>query len=97
MIALSDGQFGSYVVLNDDDTKSVLVQNDWDFPGLAHTFGWSVSSVEVPSGCEHSFTDGTIDCVTCGLKASVFIEAADTFLSENVGKVVEDPGYFTED
>ena len=29
-----------------DDGRSVLVQIDWDFPGVAQTFGWNLRSVQ---------------------------------------------------
>jgi hypothetical protein len=34
--------------------KTLCVQSDWDFPGLASSFGWE--------SCECGATDGTIDC-----------------------------------
>jgi len=37
-----------------DDKNTVLIQTDWDFPGVASTIGW------VP--CECGETDGTVDC-----------------------------------
>ena len=45
--------------------------------------------------CEHSCTDGTIDCRDCGVTVSEFITAAHTWLSNNEGAEAEDPGYFT--
>jgi len=47
--------------------------------------------------CEHSRTDGTINCPDCGVTASEFIVAAHNWLAENEGAEVEDPGYFTGD
>lgn len=29
-----------------DDGRTVLVQTDWDYPGVASTFGWSLSQVQ---------------------------------------------------
>lgn len=43
--------------------------------------------------CDHSGTDGTVDC-KCGLKASGLIAAAREWIDNNNGATVEDPGYF---
>lgn len=32
-------------ILNDDG-RSILVQTDWDYPGVASTFGWSTYDVQ---------------------------------------------------
>lgn len=91
-------------------SQSILVQLDYDFPGVASVFGWNIREVQCdlvclsdedgnPSKlaiapCEHSSTDGTIDC-SCGVKAMEFISAAyDYLVNEADGKIVEDPGYF---
>ena len=44
--------------------------------------------------CDHSGTDGTIDCPECGVKASTFIESARQFIEDNDGAEADDPGYF---
>ena len=44
--------------------------------------------------CDHSHTDGTIDCPDCGLKAMDFINSARQWLDDNDGAQAEDPGYF---
>jgi len=31
-----------------DNGESVLIQTDWDYPGVASTFGWSVQNVQKP-------------------------------------------------
>jgi hypothetical protein len=61
-----------------------LIQTDWDFPGVASTFGY------VPCSCGK--TDGTIDCDH--KTASQMISEAQDYLDAHIGKVVEDPGYF---
>lgn len=43
--------------------------------------------------CDHSGTDGTVDC-NCGLTASDFIQAARAWIDDNDGAEAEDPGYF---
>lgn len=76
-----------------DDGRSRLVQSDYEDPGVASSFGWSVKRVR-RKGCQHSGTDGTIDCPDCGVKAGQFIQSAQEFIEANDGKRVEDPGYF---
>ena len=86
MITLEAGQFGNYLIVNDDGAD-LLVQTDWDYPGLASSFGF------VP--CECGETDGTVNCAH--KTATEMINDAATFLDDNLGKRVEDPGYFSED
>jgi hypothetical protein len=74
-----DGSWSIY-----DEANTVLVQTDWDFPGLARDFGY------VP--CECGATDGTIDCQHH--TASEMISAAADWLDEHEGQIIEDPGYF---
>ena len=81
--------------------QSILVQTDWDYPGVASTFGWSIQDVQAQgtryyglAPCDHSGTDGTVDCPDCGLKAITFINAAGNWLRENDGATADDPGYF---
>jgi hypothetical protein len=118
-------------IVDKETGKDILVQTDWDFPGFASTFGWSVRDVQKCRGChatlptpdydsefddapikcdecgrkkfgkkgqnticDHSGTDGTIDCKDCGVTASEFIESAREFLEENDGAEADDPGYF---
>jgi hypothetical protein len=81
--------------------ETILVQTDWDYPGVARTFGWDMTSVQPetpPLGCrscDHSGTDGTVMCPECGLTATDFISAAYDWLIENDGVTAEDPGYFS--
>ena len=70
-----------------DERDSMLIQNDWDYPGVASTFGWTV-------GCECP-TDGTVDCRH--KTAAEHIASAHDYLIGHIGKVVEDPGYFQND
>jgi len=69
-----------------DEDNTVLVQSDWDWPGLASSFGWCP--------CDCGFTDGTVDCEH--RTASEMIDEAKSYLDVQVngGTVVEDPGYF---
>ena len=103
------------------DGRDLLIQTDWDWPGIATTFGWDIKSVQnVPAcyadwqegldctpeehkaceeyeshkPCEHSHTDGTVRCKSCGLEPSQFLASARQYLDDNDGAEVEDPGYF---
>lgn len=97
------GPFGTITLHNSKDNRKVFVQTDWDYPGIATAFGWSISSVK-PKDCKHESTDGTIRCDTCGTEPGVFISAAYDWLVEHEGtfsldpelpgECVEDPGYF---
>ena len=80
-----------------EDGRALLIQTDWDCPGIASTFGWSVSKLPGTSlfpECSHNGTDGTIKCPDCGLAASAFIESAREWIEDNDGTSVKDPGYF---
>jgi len=33
-------------IVDDDTGRTVLIQTDWDFPGVASTFGWSTEFVQ---------------------------------------------------
>lgn len=46
MITYEAYQLGGYLVTDRETGRTMLVQTDWDFPGLARTFGWSLSSVQ---------------------------------------------------
>jgi len=60
-----------------DDGQTILIQNDWDYPGTAVSFGWSLSEVQQPLACraltaaladyspddELSTLDGVIDLI----------------------------------
>ena len=76
---------GCYLVVNVETGEDRLIQVDYDFPGVASTFGW------VPcSKCRE--TDGTIDCKH--RTASAMIAEAREYLDDHIGEEVEDPGYF---
>ncbi len=80
-----DGHWDMY---SDDTSKTILVDSDWGFPGLASTFGWSPC-------CGAGQTDGTVDCLSCGAKTGDLISSAADFLDDHLGTIVEDPGYFS--
>jgi len=82
-ITLQEGDFGTFL-LQAEDGRDLLVQTDWEFPGVASTFGWS------PCPCGE--TDGTVDCPH--RTADDMIAEARDFLQERVGETTDDPGYF---
>ena len=103
-IELVQGDFGTYLITNSEDSRTILIQTDWDFPGTARTFGWNMQEVQAKPEhsatvvcCEHAGTDGTVNCPDCGLTATEFITAAGEWLDDNIGAEAEDPGYFLED
>ena len=102
-IALEHGPAGSYIVcacsgepgrMDWDETDpeiSILVQSDWDFPGLASAFGWVA--------CDCGDTDGTCDCPhrTAGdmiSSAAEYLDGVCSFGREGGAIAVDDPGYF---
>ena len=85
-ITLEAGQFGWDYILERGDGKTVLIQTDYDYPGLASSFGWAP--------CPCGATDGTVDCPH--KTASDMIAEAGQYLDDNIGATIEDPGYFSE-
>lgn len=85
-ITLEQGDFGTYLIVDNATGKDLLVQIDWDFPGVASTFGWP--------GHEHPETDGTVKCPVCGAEPSEMIGEAQEWLDDHIGDTAEDPGYF---
>ena len=76
--------------------QSVLIQTDWDYPGVASSFGWNIADVGDGS-CQHESTDGTIDCRECNVTVGDFITAALEWLDDHHGATADDPGYFDND
>lgn len=98
-VVITLGRANGLPLIIADDGRDILVQTDWDYPGVASSFGWSVRSVRptlahAPADCEHIGTDGTVGCETCGLTPSQFIADASAYLDDNIGRTAEDPGYF---
>jgi hypothetical protein len=96
------GTFGM-PLLEHASGATLLVQTDLDYPGIAGTFGWSLSSVQPDPAerpdwtpCPHAGTDGTIACPDCGAAALVFIQEAAAWLDAHDGATADDPGYFAE-
>jgi len=53
MITLQLGQFGWDYLVVADDGRDLLVQNDYDYPGLATTFGWSGDAEDIAAAQEY--------------------------------------------
>lgn len=86
-ISYEGNRFGHYTITNDQDDRTIYVQTDFDYPGIASTFGWSPC-------CGSGRTDGTVRCPDCGAEVSDLIGSAIDFLDANEGSEVDDPGYF---
>ena len=84
MIELGRSDFGTYTIIDIHTGQDILVQLDWDFSGIASTFGWIA--------CECGETDGTIDCHH--KTATEMIDSARDYLDDHIGDRAEDPGYF---
>ena len=85
-IRLEPGLYGwDYIIRNTETEEAILIETDWDYPGVASTFGWTP--------CECGFTDGTIDCEH--KTASEMIQEAQEWLDAHLYEEAEDPGYFS--
>ncbi len=67
-----------------EDSTTLFVQTDWEYPGIASAFGWQ--------SCHCGLTDGTVSCDH--KTASDMILDAQDYLNKHIGKVVKDIGYF---
>jgi hypothetical protein len=73
-----------------DESQTVLVQSDWDYPGVASSMGWE------PCSC--GATDGTVDCQRCGRKASDMIAEAYDWIESREGEEFDSlDDYFPEE
>lgn len=75
---------GCYLIVDIKTGRDILVQLDYDFCGIASSFGWSP--------CDCGDTDGTVDCEH--KTADQMISEARKYLDDNLGAVADDPGYF---
>ncbi len=83
-IILGSERFGCYLITNLETDEDILVQTDFDHPGLASSFGYVA--------CKCGETDGTVDCPH--KTAGEMIIAATEYLDNNLGMITDDPGYF---
>jgi hypothetical protein len=76
-----------YYFLHDEISgKNVIIDTDYDYPGLASNFGWTPCPF-----CRE--TDGTVDCKH--RTAGAMMQSAQSFLDKHIGETAEDPGYFS--
>lgn len=69
--------------------------NDWrEYLEFDESSRKDFKDYEKRVGCEHTGTDGTVNCDMCGMVANEFICSARSWLDENDGAEAEDPGYF---
>jgi hypothetical protein len=85
-ISVESYRYGGYIISNDEDDRTILIQTDWDYPGVASAFGWTPCK-------ECRFTDGTVDCAH--QTAHEMIANAAEYL-DDYPDAVDDPGYFDE-
>ena len=53
-------------ILGEKRGQSILIQTDWDYPGTANTFGWSLHSVQRCPECGETLNVATdCDCFAC--------------------------------
>lgn len=75
------------------DGRTVLIQVDYDYPGVASRMGWPFKGAD----CDHSSTDGTVDCPDCGKSATDFITEAADWIADHAGEEFPDlDDYFSE-
>jgi len=68
-----------------NDADTVLIQTDWDFPGVASYIGWTPCT-------ECEMTDGTVDCNH--RTATDMISEAYDYIRDHAEELFDDPGYF---
>ena len=76
--------FGTYILSNDEDDRTIPIQTDWDFPGVASPFGWTPCD-------ECQDTDGKVDCAH--KTAHTMITEAAAYLDDEPDGA-DNPGYF---
>jgi hypothetical protein len=85
-ITYEGNSMGHYLVKTLDGKHEMYVQTDYDFPGLAQTFGWNGKILPMTK----------LRAVNIDPKdtTSAEIYSAIQYLDKNEGKIVEDPGYW---
>lgn len=87
------GDFGTYEMWpankrtaeqfrKDTGHESILIQTDWDYPGIASSLGWVNKTRK--HDCYRD-TDGTVAC-SCGRTASSMIQEAGEYLDKMCGR-----------
>jgi hypothetical protein len=80
---------GGYLVVDQNTGRDVLVQVDYDFPSLAESFGWSGKLLPKSKTRYVNIDDSDI--------TGAQIYSSIVWLDSHEGKLVEDPGYFSQD
>ena len=61
-----------------DNGQSRLIQTDWDYPGIANTFGWDKRSIQACPTCKQLLNvaprSGMFACHNCGDKVSLICQ-----------------------
>lgn len=86
------GEYGAgdgTMVQSDWDYPSLAQSAGWSLARVQRRHGRTVAMARINRArladgcdCDHSGTDGTVDCPECGITAGAFIKAANDFLSE---------------
>jgi hypothetical protein len=63
-----------------DDSRTVLIDSDWDYPSIAQYFGFQLCC---------GFTDGTVDCPEHGTSATDMISDAADWLDDHRGEIID--------
>jgi hypothetical protein len=63
-------------IIDDETGKSRLVQTDWDYPGVASSFGWSIREVQCCPVCgeigDHEQEMGFVFCTNDDCRVATF-------------------------
>lgn len=60
-LLLEGNRFGHYTITNLDTEEEQYIQSDYDFPGLARTFGWDGEDEDIAGAAEFlDSVDGSI-------------------------------------
>jgi hypothetical protein len=86
-ISYTAPSYGGYIVEDETTGKDLYFQTDYDFPGLASTFGWDGKILPM--------TKLRAVDIDPSDKTAAEIYSAIQYLDKNEGKKVEDPGYFS--
>jgi hypothetical protein len=86
MITFESYRYGGYLITDLESEKDIYIQTDYDFPGLAESFGWNgkILSKKILRSVNIKPDD----------EIGAQIYSAIQWLDDNEGKEIEDPGYF---
>jgi hypothetical protein len=58
--------------IENEDGQTIPIHTDWDYPGVAGTFGWSTERVQKCPSCHQLVNPGDLMCQNCYLKLTDF-------------------------